>query len=304
MSPRKRYDENGEYLLPSEREGLDFDDSDELEIADRIKSTSADELEALAKIRDVQRQQASRIAPHVRIVPPSADCGTLGTTATVKIGEEQQVAQWSADSPIETLPITIIAGPVAPPNPSINSIAEFSTMPVFRSYGIIRAGSRGYPMAFEFDLGPGIEFSLNASMVSLSVALEKGIAPWENLGEGTLKLGGALSYFPPLKNTAVTRTKYVPALDAAGVTGPVSYKVNVPAFARNVVLWRQLLNDTFTLDFLDSQGNSRYSWTLAAGTAGAMLTPIPVTPDIYQIQVSATGGGNRSSSRLVFGLGF
>ncbi len=282
--------------VPSGTFGTDqLDQADDL----RRQMPGGDDLAFKARLRQQQFAQQDKVARHVRIQPPSANHGTLGNSALCQTGAPAaQVAIWTAESDIETMPVTVTAAPVTGVStPVAPGIAEFSTATIFRTYGVVMAGTRGFSTNFEFDLGAGVQFTLAAS----SVALQVGVEADPTGATGTIPLAGMLSFLPIEKNVQLTRTRFVPSS-----TGPANANATVPVpnFARNLVVWRSIPADAVTVLFEDGRGNTVYEVDMAAGQTGNMLTPIPLSPEVAQITVGLTGGGAYHSLSLIFGLSF
>jgi len=113
-----------------------------------------------------------------------------------------------------------------------------------------------------------------------------------------MKLAGMLSFYPVIRTTPVTRTKYIDFIAAIAVN------VVVPAFAKNVSVWRGGVSTVaLTLDFKDTAGNVLYTFLLAAGSS--MTDPIPLSDDVASIDVTKTAGAdNAFDVRLIFELSF
>jgi hypothetical protein len=305
-SRRNRFTGDGEYLLPSERSGSHIDDidgdeeifagNDDLDTAIDIARAmpTSDSLAHKAMLR--QRKEAERedVSPHVAINPRSANRGTLGGQQRVfnnlSAGPlNMQVALWNADADVECLPVTVTFGSVTPVGNTFGG--DVPTSALFRPYGIIQWGTRAAAINAEVDIGLGTQLTLGASMVSLQVALESvAAAP-----SGFMDLTGMLSFHPVIRFTPVTRTKY---FDADGIATSVTFAV--PKFAKNVVLWRATSAQGLDIDFLNSQGFVVYSFSVAAGTT--MLTPVPLTGEVYFIKVTRQGVGFMGSLTALFQL--
>ena len=127
MSRRSRFDENGDYLLPSERvEGVYIEDdvhgvfaADDLEMADEVARNmyAADSLTQKAAFRNLKHETLGKEAPFVRIVPPSVLKGTLGGQQQVGQGQNAQVALWGGED-AETTAVSVVFAPVQQANPT------------------------------------------------------------------------------------------------------------------------------------------------------------------------------------------
>jgi hypothetical protein len=142
--------------------------------------------------------------------------------------EPVQVATWSADSDVETTAVTIQFLPVV--NLSFDSLAR-REKPV-RSYGVINFGTRGVYKA-EVDIGPGVQLTLNASEVSLQVALEDmRTGPFAGNDPAQLIIAGMLSFLPCVRTAPITRTKYFDFLDPLAST-----TIFIPPFAKKLIIY-------------------------------------------------------------------
>lgn len=295
MSRRKRYDEDGQYLLPSERDHEDeVFGGDDLELADHIAANmyTADSLTQKAALRNAKHDTLGQQAPFVRIVPPSILKGTLGGQQQVAHGQNAQVALWGGED-AETTAVSVCFAPV-------QQIAStpLDAVPVndaFRPYGIVQFGTRGFLVKAEVDIGTGVQFSVPASMVSLQVALEPQPSG-STLAPGNMKLAGMLSFLPVTHTPNVTRTVYVDSL-AAG--NPET--IRIPPFSRNFTLFRfATATDSISYRVLDSNGFGIYDDTFAAGSA--MSAPVPLSGDAVYIRL--TTAAVSTNVRAVFGLAF
>lgn len=233
-------------------------------------------------------------APFTRGNPPSILQGTLGNQATVFSGDAKNpgaaidVANWAGDD-AETMPVTVSFG-VAP---GVNLVAAANGQELFAPYGIIQFGTRAAQLRAEVDIVQNTQLTISASSVRLQVALEPVEA---GAIQQSAILTGMLSFRSITHGTAPTRTRYI-LIDAHA-----SQIVQVPPFAKNVVFWRNPIVEPFTLHFLNAGGDDRYDFPVVANAT--MLTPIPLSGEITQIQVESTGGfGFGGGSSLIFQLG-
>jgi hypothetical protein len=285
----------------------DLEKADE-QIGSLSPSAQVDGLHRKVALRDQHQDDLVQQAKFVRLQPPSVLKGTLGGQQNVLPITQQppnpnpnglvvspaQVANWGGTEDAETTIVTVTFSPVVAPQTRLPG--EGYNGSVFRPYGIVQWGTRGAMVNLEVDIGTGRQFCIGASQVNLLVALDTDPSQLPNsVGSFGLRLSGMLSFLPVQKNQQLTRTKYVDVPTA--MTGDT---IIVPPFATSVALWRSDVTDSNVLTFRNAAGNGVYVWTQAAGQANDMLTPIPLTGEVFSIGVVNTGGHAYS---LIFFLG-
>jgi hypothetical protein len=262
-----------------------FGGEDELDRAARIMSHS-DQLVAKARIRHEDWKSKDTIANFVRINPTSVLKGVLGNQVQVTSGQQiKEVCRWAGDD-AETVPVTIL---VAPVQQQLFSGPTSTSRP----FAIITWGSKGFSVKAKVDIGQGFQLTLNASSVVVQVGLEASTKFPTPISQF---FTGMLSFYPPTRVLPVTCTVYIDDLVGGGVVGQ---SVLVPAFAKNVIAWREDESKSLTLDFQDSNTHDTYIHTIPANTI--MDDPIGLSNDTYSVIVEATGGA-QSSVRLIYGL--
>lgn len=295
MSRRKRYDGDGQYLLPSEREELEGEGvfaQDDLEMADEVARNmyAADSLTQKAAFRNLKHETLNDQAPFVRIVPPSVLKGTLGGQQQVAQGQNAQVALWGGED-AETTAVSVVFAPVQQIASAPDSGSPYDP---FFPYGIVQFGTRGFLVKAEVDIGLGVQFTVPASMVSLQVALEP--QPAGSVRPvGSMKLAGMLSFLPVTHTPNLTRT-----LSGSPVNGNPDV-LYIPPFSRNFVLLRDVTASQLSFQVLNSRGAVIYSQDFAAGTA--MSQPVVLSTDAVALRLLSTNVAN-VAVRAVFGLAF
>jgi hypothetical protein len=299
-----RFGSDGEYILPSERQQSapepeeDVFALDEIEQADFIaqKMHAADSLTRKAMLRQHKWKGLDDVAKFARINPSSCLHGTLGGQQQVFQGQQLQVANWGGDD-VETTPITITLSAVQQLGFSGAPKVAFTAPRFFRPFGIIQFGTRGFLVKAEVDIGLGTQFTVSGSQCTVQVALPadvRAVADPTNFNI-SMKLAGMLSFFPVVRTTPVTRTIFADTV-AAGKTTFVA-----PAFAKNVIVWRNPTTEPFTLDFLDSDGFGLYTAAFAGGVN--MTIPIVLSDDVVYVEYNDTGAGT-ANLRMIFELEF
>jgi len=241
------------------------------------------EVSDIAQMAQVSRMRHAEItvkAKYVRINPESAYRALLGSQRLMSTAypEPVQVATWSADSDVETTAVTIQFLPV------VGSIQHgdflFNPFKPMRSYGVINFGTRGVYKA-EVDIGLGVQLTLNASEVSLQVALENVDAAFGYAKDDAVQLAGMLSFLPCVRTAPITRTRYIDNLP--GTAGPGIYvtEVSIPPFARSLIVYRSPNAPAFQLFLTDNSFLSGYVLTYAAGSQ--MIEPIQLSGDITRV---------------------
>ncbi len=297
MSPRRggdRYDAEGNYLLPSERagdreeiavgeDGQPFYEQDALDVADGMSGIT-DDLTRKAMLRSQEHARLETVAPFARINPPSILKGTMGGQDRVATGDgvteverNAQVALWGGDD-AETTSVTVTFSQVQQLNNAAGLVMTSDAVVI--PYGIIQFGTRGFLVKAEVDIGLGCQITLSASRVSLQVALE----PTTGIRK-TAQLSGMLSFHPIVRTKPITRTKYF-------TTAVAAVTVLCPAFAKDVVVFRDTIGVAMTLLFLDSNAAVRYVFTLAAGVVqtddSASNVASKICVDVYLVRISIT----------------
>ena len=318
MSRRdNRFDADGNYLLPSEREEQEedvvgvYEGTDDTDLAQQIKDAypTADDLTHKSLLRAKKQANAAAAAPPVSTNPASSTGAVLGGQLTVYSapgmgngvatppGSPLQTANWVGDDS-ETCPITITLAPVQ----QIGALSGLYTarQPGPRPYAIIQFGTRGMLVSAQVDIGTGCQLTVSGSSCTVQVCLD-GYTAGANIPLGdqvSMILAGMVSAFSPIFRTApLTRTIYFDGAQAAAGS------TIVPPFAKSVKFWRN--NSTsgpVTFTFFDS-GEPRYTYTLPAttgdGVTGYMFNPIPIDGSIVSVAFS---GADSGQSCLIFEL--
>lgn len=271
---------------------------DEIERASRIMHRTSDQLVAKAAMRDADKSVATDEAKYVRVQPPSSYGRALGNQQLVKTGQLIDVARWAGPDN-ETVPITITAAAVTQLGAFFEKVA-FVSPRFWRPFGVIKWGTRGFMVEAEFDIGTGVEFTINGSSAVLQLGM-----PDDPRAAGdpadfsvSMQLSGMLSFLPCVRTTPNTRTRFID--NEAGDPGP--YIVTVPPFSRSVSVWRLATTQAILVSFLDADGFGLYSMSFASGAFNT--DPIPLSDDVVFVEITNTGGGAIASARLIFNLAF
>lgn len=281
------HDDNAFGALEHDTEGGVFTE-DDLEQADWLsrKMGNADSLTQKVALRNQRHADLSSVAPFARSNPPSVLAGTLGGQQSVMAGQQIQVANWGGDD-AETTCVTVTLGPVQPINVQIPHAGQ-----LFRPYGIVQFGTRGFMVKAEVDIGAGCQFTVTGSSVTVQVAL-----PLDNTTDPanvtTMKLTGMLSFQQIFRTTPITRTLYL-FNDVSPTTNYI-----IPAFAKELTLWKQLQADDYSIVVRSANGSA--SQALQVGAGDVMTTPMLLAGEAYSVDVTANGGSNNRGS-LIFGL--
>ncbi|SRR5579871_60896 len=247
------------------------------------------DLAQLHRAESIRNEEQSKLAPYVNVNPESVGGALMGGNASIAINAPPvQVAQWSGED-VETRPVSVMFSPVQP-------IFEFVPMGsglVISPYGIVQFGTRSYAARAEVDIGLGCQFTVFASQITLQVALDTFPGLILPSPPPQILLGGQLSFNPIVRTSQLTRTIFLPLNNFAGVITTV-----VPAFAKSVTLWRPTFTDSFLIEFLFSDGNVAYTFTLTSSSY--MFEPVPLATYIAAVRVTQTAGNNFAS--LIFNL--
>lgn len=288
---------------------------DELDFAQQVKNMNprADQLQHFATLRKVKHQMLDSQAPFIRNNPPSILKGALGNITDIGLGAGGalvpqgstsslavyrmplvQVANWSGDD-AETLPITVTFAQ------NTTQLLGTPTAPV-RPFGIIQFGTRAISVTAEIDIGSGVQFTVNASAITLQVGIETRsdlVFPSGVTFFAQTKLAGMISFHPTTHALPVTRTRYIDEIVAGATTATVS----VPLFARSLIFMHGFTaTAAYLLTFYDSLAFPVYSYPILANSYP--LDPIPLSTDVVAVKVARTDGGAAGNERLIFGLAF
>lgn len=272
-----------------------------------VNGRPVDDLTQMAQVQAAQSAAVAEAAPFTSINPPSSVDALLGGSAKVTTaGPPVELARWTAESQVESCPVTVGLGRVAPNPNTIDGDAAGSLLP-FRPFAIVQYGTRNASISFEVDIGPGTQFTIGATAVNVMVQMDA-YKPGTSFAAneyGSLVLAGQLSFYPIVRTAPVTRTIYYDAgqietnyvqIEAANVITIV-----VPLFAKRVSFFRDnsIAAGADTYNFQDSQGNTV---TLGTVAANAYFTePVLLPGDVYFIQIQGAGA-SLASYRFVFEL--
>lgn len=276
-----------------EHEDSDFGDVVRQRAA-ALEEAGGDDLAAAVIHRNQTQQILGNQAPFVRDTPASAAKSILGNTAVAISGQQPiAVARWTADSDIETQPVTVTVVPVEQQFTPLGSAVAGTAQ--YRPYSRITFGTAGYSTRAEVDVGLGRQFTISGSMVQVEVALEAQTNTPPDAVQ--MQIAGWLSFKTIVRTAPLTRTKYLGSTVGIGTLKSATF-VDIPACAQNVTLWREASSVAVTLFFMDAAGQLAYSYALSA--SAFMTDAIPLSGDIVQIGLSPSG--TISSGRLIFGL--
>lgn len=218
--------------------------------------------------------------------PPSAVGQPLGGNARLTsdvVINQKSVARWQG-SDGEVCPVTVNAGLVTPLLPGGSLVV--------RPFIYVHWGAFGFNYVAEVDIGMGRQFTVNASMVEVAVALEALSAA--NAAEANM--AATLSFKAPMRTSPLIRTRY---LDS--VAQNVAQTVVIPPFAVGLLPVQMVdVGGTVTLDFYDSSNTLRYTLSVPNGS---QVASIPLTGDIVRLIVKSTAATTQHI-RLPFELSF
>lgn len=261
------------------------------EAATDVHGEPVSDITQLAAVQQAQTDEATDAAPFARINPPSSADALLGGIATLKVGSpNQEVARWTAESQIESCPVTVTFGEASQALAPSQRIFV-PNVPGLRPFGIVQFGTRNAAIFLEVDIGTGVQFTIGASAVNLQVGLENSLAA---NSVGGLTLAGQLSFYPVVRSQKITRTRY---FDTDGVT--VTADFSVPNFAKDVTIIVPFAAAASQIvSFLNSNEKSVYEVELAANT----ITTIPLSGEVFTVQVINSDVSVLTSFSAIFGL--
>ncbi len=218
--------------------------------------------------------------------PPSAVGQPLGGNARLTSNttiNQKSVARWQG-SDGEVCPVTVNAGLVTPLLPGGSNVV--------RPFIYVHWGAFGFNFVAEVDIGMGRQFTVNASMVEVAVALEALTAA--NAAEANM--AATLSFKAPMRTSSLIRTRYVDS-----IVQNTPQTVVIPPFAVGLLpIQMSDASGVVTLDFYDSSNTLRYTLSVQNGT---QVAPIPLTGDIIRLIVTSTAATTQHI-RLPFELSF
>ncbi len=250
-----------------------------------------DDLGQQVMLREMQRGDRKKEAPHVRTGPISWDRGVLGGVAvanpnqnTALDGDLVQIVHWPGDDGEST-----VVGITVQP---LNLEATANSTGIIRPQGRLVWGTRGQHI-LDFDVGSGVEFSIVGSSAYLSVYLEGG-------STAPVQMQASLGFHNVSRLTPLTRTAYLDAMRAGSTT-----TIRRPNYAQTIL----------TVDRNDPAAPTAPPEidltfkTLAGAVIGYraivasafLTTPVVIPNDCQLIDVKNAGGAN-TNVRVVFGL--
>lgn len=281
-------------------EGTFFDNGDslyetdfqqELEMRSRsehIDGLPLDDLDAKFRLQELDRAAIDAKSPSVSLAPASWDRGVLGGIATAQPnptstlpGDLNQVVFWPGDDR-ESGPVTITLAP----KPGVFQSPTTSLLPVSRSVARVNWGTKNGQFTADVDVGNGIEFSIEAASVYVSVYQDAGSTISQNLM-------ASIGFYSATRTCTATRTAYLSILSGA------TENVIRPNFATTIIGFERYDSTAqYVLDMLDINGT--LIGQRVVPPSAYLITPIVLPNDCYSIDV--TNNGSLGDSRLIFGL--
>jgi hypothetical protein len=260
---------------------------------------------AMMRLNDAKEtaQQLSSLAGgnYNSINPGSATGRMLGGVATITPGEQpKQVIFWSGEDR-ETLPVTVTCQPEQP-----LITPSFSTgLYVFRPFVRLQWGTRNGSFLADVDIGNGLELTLAASSVYVSVGLQPGSSLPPNTPGYTLR--SSISFYATTRTSPVTYTVY-PTGTGGGflhlLAPGESYTFLRPQFSTQIIGFQRTnqtsgVNSQYTLDFIGQDDQVFATQVIAAGTY--LTAPIVLANDCIAIKVT-NDDANSGHVRIIFGM--
>lgn len=249
-----------------------------------------DEFRTYMRMQQTARAAISREAPFVSSNPPSAVESILGGQVLCLMGKlAQTVAYWTGKDS-DTLPVTCMFGLAQYTNMSTSG--KTANDAAFRPYGIVRFGTRGFLTAVTVDIGMGCQFTVSGSQVILDVGIDTASTNTSYVPSANLL--GMISFNQIVRTTPITRTFY-----SDNLTNSSTFLVDVPQFAKRVVVIRAPFNGSFIVEGYQDNGVSNFAQTVAAST---MMDTLTLPGDTNQILVTNNSGSTLTSVRVIFEL--
>jgi len=303
------YEEDSYDGIPTEQDGVLSDLGESKFLPDGSPAT---ELAADAQYAQLQAARRFAVQKPVQVCPVTAEGALLSNTVLVKYGasgsasggsytagganagvaafQEVEVVKWDGNGNGEALPcrvsISRLTGGQGATFPSGNDGAGNTF--VYRPFAHIfwGTGERGQLNEAYCDVGRGIQFTISASHLYVNVGMDA--PPTGAFLAGSMYLNGHGAFFAGQSQAPVQRTIYIDALTNASNSTFI-----VPLFATSLLPpMNSVFVGTYTLDFLDNNGNVISSLGPIAG--GGIIEPIPLPDDVYQIKVTNNSGGTQN----------
>ncbi len=240
-----------------------------------------DDFDTEFQLMGVTAAAQAAVAPPSNTNPATAVNALLGGQASADSRKDPvEVVRWVGNDS-EATSMIVAAGPVTAPK------AFNSTTSSFRTFCVVQFGTRGYLYTVEVDIGPGVQFTVGGSFISVAIGCE---TDTPNLFTSQ-PLSATVSFGDSDRFAPLTRTKYVDS------TGPVT--VTVPAFAKGFML---IVSNPAAA--IAVTVNTTQTATIQAFTQAAGVVPVDfyaLSPDAAVISITGAGGG--TSVRCVFELG-
>ncbi|MES2179849.1 MAG: hypothetical protein V4550_18455 [Gemmatimonadota bacterium] len=205
--------------------------------------------------------------------PPSATgkSPALGSNASLTsdiVIVQDSVARWQGEDH-ETGPVTVTIGLVTPLVSTAGAVV--------RPFAIVHWGSYGNNFTAEIDIGTGRQFTINASMIEVLVALDALTA--SNTAQANMCAN--LSFRDMVRTSPLIRTRYI---DSQAQNVPAS--IVVPPFASGILpVQMSDPGGSVQIDFIDTSNTIRYTLNIGNGT---QISTIPLTSDIVKLNVTTT----------------
>lgn len=265
-------------------------------LRDKAKATreaGGDEFYGRVGMKQERFVELNREAPFARTNPVSILNGILGNAALIASGETaKMLVNWQGLD-AETTPVAITLA-VAAANPDLISTPG-GTATSIKPYGIVQFGTGGFLVSVEVDIAQGCEFSVSGSQIAVSVAMDPQI---NTEAVAQQRVTAMLSFRSINRHSRLTRTRYVPLLTAAAVSG---YYV-IPVFAQDLIVLFDEPNLTSTISWYTQTGLALGVNRIAASTTEQMKVPILVPKNAWGLTVTNSSGSTQNFTQLQFGL--
>jgi hypothetical protein len=235
------------------------------------------------------KQELIARAPYARINPESAYSGMLGGQGTLVTNaqggtpEAIQVVNWVGED-VESCPVTLTLTPLYF-TPAGELVAVSGGI---LAQAVIRWGTRDGTQEAIVDLGSGVQLTLGASAVQVSLRFASG-----SVAQGGCRLTASLAFYPCVRTTPLTFTSY------ATITNGGTSTIQRPAFASHLYIEREG-TEAFTVGFYDTLANGAI-YTRAVAAAAYLNDPIKLSNDVASIIVTNSGASSHKF-RIIWGL--
>ncbi len=285
------YDEEGDFIEVGERDPFNELDAIALDLREASRAPNGgvnSDIQQLVNFQRIQQERNGAEALAVNTAPLSAIQNSdpkFGDVATVTAGGiTVEVVRWTGNvNEARAVSISIGIADILPTDGTFTPTASAAARP----YAIIQYGSRNFVKQVKVDVGKGINISLVASKVTVSVGLD---IPSGGTAYGTMLLGASMGFGGSPLTAPVTSTIYIDSsLAASGSTSftiPTGARTLLPIQRSFAAPGNVLTPAAMRVDVKDRNGTTIYVLYGGDTLYSVMATPLPLANDAYSMTVN------------------